>query len=977
MRIFPIFFFSICFFTISGIFGQTHIFDELQQRGKTAIVVQKNVVKNRLSEKDAAQAGLFKEGNSTFFNIDKNAINDIISGQPELLRIKIPYNAAGDELSLLLFNKRPFADGAVVTTNTGERYPIAGGAYYRGTVEGDQHSVVALAFLDGEMKGVVSVDGHQYDIGKVEHSDIHVLYDATTVNMKASGGCEVKYVDGYEHEVDKEASLEMRAANKCINIYFEASYSIYQNKGSVSAVESYINAFFNVVATLYGNENVQVAISEIFVWTTPDPFPIGSSGDALNFFTNYRTSFNGNIAQLLAYTNNSNGGIAWIDVLCKYGGGYSYSYSDISMTYKELPNYSWTTNVVTHELGHNFGSEHTHWCGWQGGAIDNCYATEGDCPPGPPPTSGGTLMSYCHLTGYGINYANGFGPQPGDRIRSRVAQANCLGSCGPQCPTFTLNGAVSNPSCFGAADGNIVLIEPDNGTAPFSYSWSNGATTKDLYNLTKGTYRVSITDAAGCPGEATFTVTDPAKITLQLVKENVSCHGDTDGSLIAIADGGASGFSYQWSNGANTSAIGNLAAGAYTVTVTDFNNCSVESSATITEPSTINISAIVKGVACNGGNTGSISLTVAGGTFPYLYQWSNGKNTAGIDNLTVGTYTVTITDSKFCESTASYTIAESDPLAVSVTTTDASSDSAADGTAEAVVAGGQSPYTYLWSNGATTPKITGLTAGSYSVIVTDANGCATTSTFTVKGKDCLLTVVATGSPVSCAGIDDGSASASPTNNTGNAQYTWSNGATTQTISGLAPGTYSVTIADGIGCTATSSVTITAPDSLVLQIVSVTPSTTGTSQNGGIVIEVAGGTPDYTFTWYSSGKDVSTEQNPSNLNSGHYYVVVKDSHGCTLTGPEIYVDFVLKSHGTTQDPIKIFPNPADGDVYVSLPDLQNANVTLYDIIGRKISATITREQDRLHIGTSSLTSGAYVIQVRMDQGIYVTRVIVQH
>lgn len=977
MRNIPVFLSLICLFSIDNLSGQSQIFKELQQREKVGTIVQKKIVKNLLSEEGAEQAGLSKDGNAIYFNIDQPVIAEIIVHRPALLRVKIPSVSSGEELTLLLFNKKPFAEGAVVTTSAGDRHPMSGGAYYRGTVEGDEHSVVALSFVDGEMMGVVSVNNRQFDIGKVEHSDVHVIYDATKVNRKAPTGCEVKYVEGYKPDMIGEAQIETRAADKCVNIYFEVSYSIYQNKGSVSAVENYVNGFFNVVSTLYGNENIQVVISEIFVWTSSDPFPTNDAGDALDYFTGYRTSFNGDIAQLLAYTDNGNGGIAWIDVLCNFGGAYSYSYSDIDMTYNMLPNYSWTTNVVTHELGHNLGSEHTHWCGWQGGAIDNCYTTEGGCPPGPPPSNGGTLMSYCHLTGYGINYANGFGPQPGDLLRNKIAQAACLGTCGPQCPTFTIDGAVADVSCFGAADGSIVLIEPNNGTSPFSYTWSNGATTKDVYNLPKGTYSVSITDAAGCPGEASFAITEPAKITLQVVKEDVSCHGLTDGSLIALANGGASGFSYQWSNGATTDNIGNLSAGTYTVTVTDINNCTTQASATITEPAALSLTASITGVSCNGEDNGSITVMVSGGTFPYLFHWNNGSNASSIANLSAGSYTVTVTDSKLCESMATYTITEPPLLNVHVATTDASSDVAADGTAEAIAEGGKAPYSYLWSTGATTPKITGLTAGNYSVTVTDANGCKKVSTITIQGKECLLTVVSSGTSVTCAGLEDGSATAIPANNTGNAEYLWSNGATTQTISGLAPGGYSVIVTDNIGCTATTTITITQPDTITLKIISITPSTTSTSQNGSISIEVTGGTPGYTFIWYSSGKEVSTEQNPSNLNSGFYHVVIKDSHGCIHTSPEIFVDFLLSSNSTKQDPVRIFPNPANGFIYISYIDEYPGDISMYDILGRKVTLSITKEQNNVRLETSSLADGPYIIQIRMGRSVYAARVVVHH
>jgi hypothetical protein len=236
-----------------------------------------------------------------------------------------------------------------------------------------------------------------------------------------------------------------RTAN-IVDIYLEADYQLYQNKGSVTNTANYLTGIFNNSQIIYTNDGISVALSEIFVWTSSDGYSSASSSSALNDFMNYRTTFNGDVAQLCALDPGGLGGVAaTINGLCN---AYKYCYSDIDATYSDFPTYSWTVMVFTHELGHILGSYHTHWCGWPGGAIDNCgpiagYATEGGCPAGPAPVGGGTIMSYCHLTVYGINLNNGFGPYPKDAIIDAVNAAGCLagGGGGSYC---TSSGDISN-----------------------------------------------------------------------------------------------------------------------------------------------------------------------------------------------------------------------------------------------------------------------------------------------------------------------------------------------------------------------------------------------------------------------------------------------------------------------------------------------------------------------------------------------------
>lgn len=848
--------------------AQNRLAGEIEIRKIYSEISDVNVINKTFTRNDAIQSGIHVEGDALFFRPASGVIDEIIDKQPDLVRMKIPYGTEGKELTVIMYNKKPYKKSAIVTTNTGEKYAMNKAAFYRGKVIGEDNSIVALSFFKDEMSGVISSQEGQFDLGKADKGDMHVIYKASSLAYKYNFKCGVMDTD--ESPDTDSDQLEQRDANDCVNIYFETSYSIFQNKGSVSAVQNYVNGFFNVVSTLYDNEDVNVAISEINVWTTQDPFPTNSSGDALDFYTDYRTSFNGNIAQLLAKTNNGNGGVAWLNVLCN--NTYKHSYSDISMSYSNFPNYSWTVEVVTHELGHNIGSPHTHWCGWPGGAIDNCYTPEGSCNPGPAPTNGGTIMSYCHLTSYGINFSNGFGPLPGDKIRNKVASANCLSDCVGQCPTFVLTASIQNVTCNGNNNGQIILNEPTEGTPPYSYTWSNGATTKDILNLTAGTYTVSIVDAAGCPGEASFTVDQPSPVTIQGTVTPVTCYGMSNGVIIANANGGTPGYNYHWNTGVNSSTLTNIPAGVYSLTVTDANQCAEVSTFTVTQPDLLFITEEVSQISCAGANNGSIYVSGNGGTPGYFYLWENGSTDQVRTVLGPGDYVVTVTDANNCQETKTITIVEPTPLVGQVVTTKTTNPNASDGTAEANINGGSPNYSYSWSNGASGKKITGLAVGNYSVTVTDDHGCQLILSFSIESEECVLEVGTTKTDLTCAGANDGVAIANVGNHSGTYTYNWSTGATSQTISGLAAGTYTVTVTDAI-CNVVKSVEIKSPTAI-----SVTPDfefPTCDDSNGSISLTVSGGNPGYNYIW-SNG---ATTQSIENIGAGTYTVTITDSHQC--------------------------------------------------------------------------------------------------
>jgi hypothetical protein len=221
---------------------------------------------------------------------------------------------------------------------------------------------------------------------------------------------------------------------------------------------------------------------------------------------------------------------------------------------------------------------------------------------------------------------------------------------------------------------------------------------------------------------------------------NIDCNGASTGTATVNPIGGTAPYSYAWSpNGATTQSVNNLPAGTYSVTVSDSNGCTSTYTITITEAPALSLNTTQVNVLCNGGNTGSIDLTISGGSPSYTTLWSNGSTNQDLNNLTAETYTVTVTDATSCESSATVTISQ--PLALTLSTTSTNSTSGMmNGTAGTVASGGVPPYTYLWSQGGTSAALSGLGAGVYSVTVTDANGCIAVDTVTVESVGGLNTL---------------------------------------------------------------------------------------------------------------------------------------------------------------------------------------------------------------------------------------------
>jgi PKD repeat protein len=432
-------------------------------------------------------------------------------------------------------------------------------------------------------------------------------------------------------------------------------------------------------------------------------------------------------------------------------------------------------------------------------------------------------------------------------------------------------------ACFGGASGSIDLMV-SSGTAPYSYLWSNGATTQDVSGLVAGTYSVTVTDANGCTATRPVTIAQPAAtLSLTATHVDVACYGDTTGSIDLTVAGGTAPYTYLWSNGAPAQDLTGLAAGTYSVTATDASGCTATRSVTITQPAALSASVTHLDVGCYGDSTASIDLSVTGGTLPYAYLWSNGATTQDLSGIPAGSYSVTVTDAKGCTVTQSAIVTQpSMPLLATGTYVDVTCFGSATGSIDLTVSGGTPPYAYLWSNGATTQDLSSLVAESYSVTVTDAHGCSATWSVNIDQPAAPLTIAATHVDVVCYGAATGAIDVTVSGGTPSYSVLWSNGATTQDLSGLASGTYSVTVSDSRGCTATKSVQITQPPSALALSDTHTNVDCYGAATGSIDLTAAGGMPPYGYLW-SNG---ATSQDLSGLTAGTYSVTTVDAHGCS-------------------------------------------------------------------------------------------------
>ncbi|MCB9332431.1 MAG: T9SS type A sorting domain-containing protein [Lewinellaceae bacterium] len=465
-------------------------------------------------------------------------------------------------------------------------------------------------------------------------------------------------------------------------------------------------------------------------------------------------------------------------------------------------------------------------------------------------------------------------------INAPTASATVPGNLNCQVSSLQINGTTSSQG------------------ANFQYLWTttNGNITAGATTLTPtvdaaGDYTLRVTNSNnGCTATTSVTLMEsPPVVIATSVLNNVLCNGGADGTATASGTGGSgNGYSYLWSSGANTDTADALSAGTYMVTVTDSENCTSTASVTITQPAVLNANATATGETSLGASDGTATAAPSGGTTPYTYLWSTSGTTEMISGLAPGNYTVTITDNNACTAVQTVTV-NSFNCTISATTavTNVSCNGAADGSATANVSGAAQPVTFLWSNGDTTATSSNLAPGTYTVAILDANNCPAELSVQITSPAVLL-ANASATPETGIGLNNGTATAQPTGGTSPYIYMWSNGSTMQTITGLAPGPYTVTVTDDHDCTVVRTVTVNAFNCNLGGSISTANISCNGGNNGQATAVTTGGTAPISYSW-SNG---DTTQTTMNLAVGTYTVTATDANGCetvssaTITEPPV-------------------------------------------------------------------------------------------
>ncbi|HNQ68923.1 MAG TPA: T9SS type A sorting domain-containing protein [Bacteroidales bacterium] len=446
--------------------------------------------------------------------------------------------------------------------------------------------------------------------------------------------------------------------------------------------------------------------------------------------------------------------------------------------------------------------------------------------------------------------------------------------------------------CFGGSDGSVDLT-PQGGTSPYSFEWSNSETGQNLSGLIIGTYDVTITDANNCLAYNSTMINQPDELVINIISaSDLACYGDSDGIIDIEVAGGVGAYEYLWSNEETSQDIDNLTGGEYFVTVTDSHDCTLSTSAIITQPDEIVITPILMThVSCHGENEGALDVEITGGAAPYGQIWSNLASTTLIEDLVAGIYTITVTDDSGCTATESFEITQPDELSSEIFPNDIPCFGGSNGTIDLTVIGGTEPYSFEWSNSETTQNLTGLIIGTYDVTITDDNGCIAYNSASITEPDELLIFIALHNNVSCFGGSDGSVDIFVTGGVTPYLYNWSNEAEIQDIDNLVAGEYHITVTDSNNCTAENHIIITEPDEIVINTVSITDANCYGDSNGSIDIEVTGGSGSYTYLW----SETSETQDIDNIPAGTYIVTVTDDNDCIQTAEIVVGQPEVLSH----------------------------------------------------------------------------------
>lgn len=464
------------------------LFEQLQTQLRAGILFKEMGLFSPEADNNKQKNAGSMVNEAKLLSLDKNASTKAFKTSSPAISFILPYSGNRQfvlQLSAYKINSQDaFSLGEITSTGLIKSTTTEQGLHYRGYVMGDSNSLACISiFSNGEVMGLFSNKEGNFVLGKINGSNTYILYNDKNIEQPRINCAEEELaIPGYDAKntagiTPLPLSVPSMLCKK-VTLYWEIDYGMYRYRfgSNLPEVQNYVTGLFNQFAAMYQNEGITVELAASYVWTVMDPYRTNTSSNALNDFRErwnlQNDDYKANLAHLISSPlGYNNGGIAYRGGLCF--PGYGFGYSNIYTFYNNIPVYSWDVKVTVHEVGHNFGSRHTQWCGWNTGengtcgAIDDCFTFEsGDncntCPATTqiatrPPGWQGTVMSYCHLVnGVGTNLANGFGPLPQAEIRSFVSNAGCTA------PQNYWTGTVSS-SWFNTANWNCGNI-PDAST---------------------------------------------------------------------------------------------------------------------------------------------------------------------------------------------------------------------------------------------------------------------------------------------------------------------------------------------------------------------------------------------------------------------------------------------------------------------------------------------------------------------------------
>lgn len=606
---------------------------------------------------------------------------------------------------------------------------------------------------------------------------------------------------------------------------------------------------------------------------------------------------------------------------------------------------------------------------------------------------------------------------------TNAAAYAALTACTTSCPPLTITPASQvNVNCFGGSTGSF-SVSTSGGASPYDYTLMNGATTvasftniagsQSFTGLAAGTYTLNVLDNNGCPGTTTITITQPASAaTVAITGSTTTGCGSSTGTATAQASGGSTPWDYVWTGASGTilttnnittsNTVTGLAAGTYTITITDNNGCTANTTVTITTATGPSLAVTGStNVSCFGGSNGTATANATGGASPYDYVWTGASGTVSSNtNITVpstasglsaGTYTVVTTDNGGCTATQTVTITQpATAAAVAITGSTTTGCGTSTGTATAQASGGASPWDYVWTgasgtllttNDITGPNtVTGLATGTYTITITDANGCTANTTVVITTATGPALAVTSSTNVLCFGASTGSATVNATGGASPYDYVWSGSSGTiqtdnnitipSTSGGLAAGTYTVVVTDNGGCTSSQTITITQPASAAgVSITSSTPATCGAS-NGSATATATGGSGPYDYVWTNgtgtlqTTNNISTPDVLSGLAAGTYTVTITDNNGCTATTTAN----ITNSSGATTSITAQTNVSCFGGNNGSATANATGGSSPYDYVWTGASGTLQTDNNISIPSTlSGLTAGTYTVTVTDNSG----------